>query len=425
MQISYKRLGGLMVLLMVVLSLVPFVAADGDEDTRLRAENEIGIRNDHREANRETKQEARQDERSDNERPARPGKIVREAARETRETVQDVRASAREAKKEAYADAREHYQEAKQKFMEERSAFVESRDRWKACKDQEKTNACKQAKERMKGNTKPFLSKSADMVLEHLQRVRARIEAIEEMDDEAKANALAAIDARIQVVTDAKADVDALPDDASADQLKETATSIRDAWKDTKPVLKDSVGHAMVAKLGNIIHRVEKLQEKLDRIREHLQKKGKDVSRLDGMLVDFDAKLAAATTSYNEAKAIFAQAQTGEERSQAIKSAHDKIVEARTSLKEARDLLRQVVVEIRAKNKGKLEAENESDDDAAEGAPEADEADEPAVGEDVNAGATVEVGTGTTAAITTDSSADVSAGTTATVDTEGTAEVSA
>ena len=144
--------------------------------------------------------------------------------------------------------------------------------------------------------------------------------------------------------------------------------------------------------------------------------------------------VAAATASYNDARAIFAEARTGEERSQAVKSAHDKIVEARTSLKEARDLLRQVVIEIRTQNKGKLEVETESDDDAAEEASEAaattaesqaESSADAATGADVNAGTAVDVDAGTAAEITTDSSTDVSVETTVTVDAEGTAEVSA
>ncbi len=278
--------------------------------------------------------------------------------KEAREDIREVRQN--------YVQARERYQETRETFAEHRKAFLASREQWKACKDKQ-SDECKTAHQDMQKNAKPFLLQSADMVLQALQRVKARLEANEKIDAEKKAELLAKIEARIQAVMDARTKVEAMPDNATPAELKESMRVIRNAWKESRGVLKHGVGEVMVARLGNIIHRSQQLEKKLERISEKLQAKGKDASMLNAILVDFTANLASAEESYNKAVEMFKAVKTSRDAEASVREAHELIVKARTSLNEARQLLKEAVAEIRVQNRGKLDMEGTDADENTTG----------------------------------------------------------
>lgn len=372
---EFKKTGGIIILLMFLVSIVSVtaipsslmrgvgnsgrVAADVSADVEVNAEGvdtTVTISGEESEsATVETEEENPQGDSPINynacvEKCMESGNQNRCEARckalVTRARVQAARRN--------YADAKEKFVVTKKRFAEQRSTFIDAKKKWKDCEDEQKEE-CQQAKQDVQRNMKPFLLKSADMVLDALERVRARVAAAVDMDTEKQKELLENLDLRIRAVTEARAAVEAMPDDASREDLREAAKIIKDAWKDTRIVLKDSVGHVMLARLGNILHRVKQLDSRLEATRDKLRAKGKDVTKLDSLLVDFRAMLSDANEAYTEAREAFAAAKTSEDRNAAVKRAHELIVKARTSLKEAQQLLQQALVEIRTQNSGRLE----------------------------------------------------------------------
>ncbi len=268
-----------------------------------------------------------------------------------------------EGAQERYLQAKERYQVVKAKYIASRGEVAQVRQQFVQCKATDTNANCDDAKLKVK----PFLGNSAEMVLNALERVKAKIEANEEMGEEGKAAALAAIDARIAAVEATHDDVAALGDDATIDDVKKAANRVRNEWRESKGVLKKSVGDAMNAKLGNIVEKAERLAEKLQTTRDRLEAQGKDVSALDAQMASYDEKLQLAKDEWQAAVDLYENAAPGE-IDEVAQEAHEHVRAAQGYLKEVRDSLREVVKEIRQLNNGGLELEEDdsSDDGAAE-----------------------------------------------------------
>ena len=177
--------------------------------------------------------------------------------------------------------------------------------------------ACKTAMESMQKNAKPFFLKTADTILESLNRVKARVD-MTEMDSEQKAAVLADLEVKIQAVTEAKTNVEGMPDTATVEDLKQYGKALQDVWKGTKMSLKSSIGQVMVSKLGDIVQKAKQLETKLEKISSKLESKGTDVTKLNAAIANFDAKISEAETSYTEAQVKFKTEDDGPSKHDAV-----------------------------------------------------------------------------------------------------------
>ena len=277
--------------------------------------------------------------------------------------------------REMYQQAKERYAKAKDMYKEQRQNFVKAKDEWNKCKGAESTE-CDQKRERLKEQAQPHLLKSADLVLKELERVKAKVESSEDLSDEERTDLVAKLDAKIAEVTAAKEKIENLGEDATKEEINDAAKTIREAWQATKLHLKKAIGRLAGARLGNIILKTEKLEERFANVRDKLAEKGADVTALDSILDDFSAKLDEAADKYNKAKELWKGANTPGEVDEAAKEVHTLMKEAQESLKEAKGLLREAVQEIRKMNKGSLEVADDSQSDDEEEEVEVEEEEE-------------------------------------------------
>jgi hypothetical protein len=268
-----------------------------------------------------------------------------------------------------YTLAKQNYVSVKESYMEHRATFLRAKEAYQECVDSD-SEECQERRERIKQAAQPHLLKAADLVLKELERVKAKVEASEDLSEEEIAEIVADLDEKIQEVEDAKAVIEGLDEDSTREEINEAARTIREAWRHTKVALKKHVGRLVNARLGNIILRVEILEKKLYTTRDRLEEKGADVSELDNMMDEFSAHLDTAADKYNEARDIWSDANTPGEVDDAAKEVHALLQEAKEALKQARDMLRDVVNEIKELNRGSLETD---DEDAEEEEEENDE----------------------------------------------------
>ena len=140
---------------------------------------------------------------------------------------------------------------------------------------------------------------------------------------------------------------------ATPEEIRAAAATIRQAWLDTQFTLKRSVGVLVDARLGAIIQRTEQLSTRLHAARDALSVQGKDVSRIDATLADFDAKVAAANTEWQASVDAYVSA-TNTTIGQVTKDVQTHIRNAQQDLKDAEQDLRTLVQEIRDANGGTL-----------------------------------------------------------------------
>jgi len=313
---------------------------------------------------------------------------------ELREKIKG-RALAKEKKERADRDhkaALDHFKDVHKAFKEKKDAINDKRDELKACKGKE-TPECDALRDEVHANAKEHLLNAAEMILAELDRIKARVEASEDLSDERAAEIIASIDASIAKVEAAKAKIEALSDDATSDEIKAAAKELRDAWKDVKGKLKNATGRLVNSRIGGIIVKVKHMQRLLDHTLQKAAEQGKDVTAVDGKVADFNAKIDSAKTHYDAALAAF-KASDNTKGHDELKASHQDLKDAHQIFVDIMKTLRGAGVEVESDES--VEAELEVDDDVAEETEDAaddvddqdeadDDADEDADEDDVNA----------------------------------------
>ena len=308
-----------------------------------------------------------------------------------------------EAAEKRVKDAREHFAKVNVEFKQRKDKLKGKADELRACKGKD-TDVCVALRAEANADAIVFLGNTADMMLAELNRIKARIEANEELSDERAAKLIANIDARITAVTDVKAEIDALGDDSTTDELKDVAKELRAAWKDAKNDLERAAKHIVSGRIGGILIKEKHLQRVLDRTLQHATEEGKDVSVVNGKVDAFNAELASAIIHYDAAVAALNAGNTQQGHTE-LQAAHTDLREAHALFVEISKALRtqEVTIEMDTEAEEELELEDESIAD-----------------ESTSASATATSTADTSSSVATDTSVQTSADTTASTSAETT-----
>ncbi len=310
--------------------------------------------------------EERMDDDTDADVDVRAGQKIKErgeaVAQRVKINIDEARARYLKAKKD-YAESREGYREEREKFREAKEVL-------NRCKRTDK-GKCEEHRKEMRRRAPAFLFRAADTVLHTLNRVKANVEA-SDMDEERKAELLADLDMRIDAIMKAQATIENMDENTPSQDVQAAADTIRDEWRKSHRLLRHAVTRVVDAKLGNVIHRAEKLSEKLDRIQARLEAQGKDTTELDAAIDDFNAKLDLAVAAYAKAKAEFTSAKAGSDDA-SVKRAQELHKEARDALHDAQDALRRAVKEIRELNGSLDDREDNQEEEDGESGPNGSE----------------------------------------------------
>lgn len=345
-----KKLFAILVLALFVLSMVPAALAEPSIQIRpgkgrIKAITASAVE-DAAEAN------ASSEEPGENATP-RPGlaaikEKIKSRAEIAREKYQEA--------KERLVAARENYQEAKLRVREAKKAIAE-------CVNGE-TEECARIRAQIKVHSKNFLLNTADRVLSVLDKLKARIEANEDLTDEQQAEMLADLDAKTEGIEDAKAVIEGLTNESTKQEIREAAQTIKQAWIETRAVMKRNAGRLVNEKIGGIIVQVEHVREKLDKIIKRLQSQGYEIQGIELIYADFDDELGKARENYEKAKDLF-ESGLGKDAAEA----QDFMRQAHQHIKNAHQMLRNLVINIKGLKDGQRILEtpvSELDEDEAE-----------------------------------------------------------
>lgn len=243
--------------------------------------------------------------------------------------------------REKMRDTKTRVLEAHEKVMKARASFLDARIK---IRSGQATTVDKQ----------DFLLAAADKVIELLNDLKVKVEA---SDDEDKAETLAEIDASIEAMTSAKATVEGIDTEtATREEIRAAAGELRDAWNDAQKVLRKGAGHVVNKRVGNVIQRMDHMDDKLDKILERLAAKGYDVSAAAALTAEFDAKIESAEAHHEKSKELF--------EAGSIQEANVEMRAAMADLKDAHNLLKDIVKSLRESTQGNAlaEAEEQADD---------------------------------------------------------------
>ncbi len=366
----WTKLMSLFAVALLVMSALPLAIAQS-EGNRPEEAPRIAAQMDERLEEAEeprAKIQARLAEQRQRMRERQENFVERKEALQARleERREDMTKSRIEQAEERYEETRVRYAEARQQYQEVKKKVQQARQRFAGCAD-DASAECQRVNEEMREHGKPFLLRSADLVLEALERTRMRIEASEEMDTATKADLLTRLADKRAEIEDARAVIEELDEEATPEEIREAAKTIREAWQESRYVLLLGAGHVVNAQLGNIIHRTERLSERIHRTRDRLASQGKEVAALDEQLDIFDQKLGLANQEWQTAVDLYTDAAPGQMDAVA-KEARQHVQRAKELLAEVRDALRTIVNEIKRQEGSELRIENGENSD--DGTPE-------------------------------------------------------
>jgi len=245
-----------------------------------------------------------------------------------------------------FKKAQERYSAAKERFETAREKVKDIKERKSYCADEETSDECKL----VKSDTIEFLSNSADVILENLEKVKAKIEESEDLSEEEAEDMLSNINSQITKVESIRSKISDLSDETPKADINEVAKELRDAWREIARRIKINSGRMINARIGKIIVQSDILQGRLELTLERLEEQGIDTTDIEASIDEMNAQLETAREKYRVAVQKYKSADVPGEVDEAVKDAKEAMEEAKNALREAHANIKDILAKLRAEN---------------------------------------------------------------------------
>ena len=265
--------------------------------------------------------------------------------------------------RDKFSDAKEKYSEAKEKYSDARLKFNETKEKLAECGDNNSTE-CAQLREEIIEQAKEQLLKTADLMIEHLNKLISKIESSEDLTDEEANESIEKLNAQISEIEAIKAKIEAAQ---TKEEITAAAKELRSKLADLKRSSDVHAGSVVNARIGGIIVKSKQLETKLSNILERMAEQGKNTSEIEPLIADFNAKLDEAITHYNLSVEKFREAKaTTPPNTDLIREAQNHLKEAHKSLQDAQKILKDIVSSIKEAGGEEELEESEEEEEASE-----------------------------------------------------------
>jgi len=277
----------------------------------------------------------------------------------------------REIAKDKLLEAQNKFLKAMDKYLEAKNWQLRAQNEFKGLKLKlaeckvNNTN-CTELENKTFEKAQEDLLAIADRLIQHLEKVKSRVESAENLNATEAQKAIDKIDDLISKLEDAKDDVDAADTQA---ELKAAAQLIRDAWKEIQSSIFQYAEEVIHSRVGEIFARSELLETKLEAVVEKLKAKGINTTQIEGKLDNFSAKINDARTKMTQANKLFDEAKDLRESGNKtgakdkLEEAKNLTLEAHQDLKDAHAILQDLVHMINQKGESFNPDEVNEDED--------------------------------------------------------------
>ena len=235
--------------------------------------------------------------------------------------------------------ARENFENARERYEDAREEYQNARERYLAAKESGDEEAAL-------GHAKEVLLRAADSIIEHLERIKAKIEENEHISGETAAQLVEKIGNQIAKIGAIKEKIQAAE---TRDEIKEAAKELRKAWKETEHKARAFAERVVAARVEGVINRAEVLEKKLDAALAKMEERGIEVD-VNTEVAAFSALIQDAKNSSNQAQEKLRQAINATDREtqkDLVDDAKSLLKDSRKSLKDAHEKLKDIVEKIR------------------------------------------------------------------------------
>lgn len=240
-------------------------------------------------------------------------------------------------------EARAKYQAARQQYLKEvnwwrntREQFLNARARYRQFRNTEN-------KALYEEKAREFLEKTVDVLIKKLEALRNWISNRRAISETERQAIVAEINEDINWLQEKKSGIAT----ATPAQIKEKAREIRNYWLNHRVKVKKIIGQIWGARLDWVIEKFESIAIKISAKIDELKAEGKDTSRLEMWLADFNEKIEIAKEKREKAREKYEAISSLADANQLFKQAHQFIKEANQYLREAHKKLIEIVKEMR------------------------------------------------------------------------------
>jgi hypothetical protein len=238
---------------------------------------------------------------------------------------------------------------------EARLGLLKDKDQLAAVCTGNVTSDCQDMRSKVKLEAEQTLMTSADHIIAVLNEIKTRAQASDTLSADVKATIATNVDADIAKIQAARDKVAALDDNSSAADVKAAAAAVGDAWKDIRATIQVHIGQLAYGELKAVTDAVTRMSDRLQETITTLKDKGADVSAVEALKTQFDAKIADAKTHLDNAEAAYA-AITPDNAVEKGKVVNDEMHAARDSLQQAHDILKDIALKLRTSLKEQRQA---------------------------------------------------------------------
>ncbi|RLG13273.1 MAG: hypothetical protein DRN71_05175 [Candidatus Nanohalarchaeota archaeon] len=259
-----------------------------------------------------------------------------------------------DAAKQRFVRARNEYVRVNKIFNEKKKLFLQTKEKLKECESVE-SDDCNELRVQVQEHAKDYIINGAEMAIEHLNKIKSKVETAEGMDEDRAAEIIADID---EAISDLEAAIEKVKTAETKEQVQEGAADVAHVWKSMKHAEKVHVARVVHAGMWNIIKKSEQLEKRMDDAIARMDENCDGSDDIKTKLDEYSAKVASAKNNFDESETLIKKARdikTDEPTDMEIESvkelagqARDKLKEAHQDIKAAYKLLAEILREIHA-----------------------------------------------------------------------------
>jgi hypothetical protein len=157
-----------------------------------------------------------------------------------------------------------------------------------------------------------------------------------------------------------------LGSESTPSEIRNAVRELKQSWTSSRIELRRSAGRLINAKIGGIVVKAEKLQERLENAVASLEEQGQDTAELNTLIEQFTERVRNADMHYAEARKQHMASGTEEEIENAMQEANRHMQLARDELSESHKVLMQFMRQLRAIRGGTEALEEAGEEQEAE-----------------------------------------------------------
>ncbi len=200
-------------------------------------------------------------------------------------------------------------------------------------------------------HSKEYVIRAAEAIVNHLEKLKSRIEESDNIDEERAAELITKIDAQISEVQELKQQAEAA---TTLEEIKGIAKALNEKWKSLKHFANVYSDRVVAARVKGLVNQGRVLEARLDKILERLEASNITVD-VEAEVNEFSAKIAEARDKQAQAQEKLRQAfdlaesrpASNEEIKALTDAAKELLDAARESMREAHRMLTEIVSKIK------------------------------------------------------------------------------